>query len=111
MMGTARSKNGANVEAQLNAMLGVHFAKGTLLNATSVVTNMSGCPVPATIAVDPVASDTIRVEYSLNGGDTWKPWPAGDVTTYTEYRLVSSVTDVRITRQAGSGTTSTWSIA
>jgi hypothetical protein len=110
-MGTLRTKTGANIEGQANVMTGSSFAKGVLINGTPVSVNMANCPLPSTVSVTPANGDTVLVEYSLDDGTTWQNWPAGAVTAYAENRLTSSVTDVRITRSAGSGTTSRWSIA
>jgi len=110
-MGTLRTKTAANIEGQTNVMTGLAFNKGVLLNATPVIVNMANCPLPSTVSITPVNGDTVSVEYSLDEQTTWQPWPNGAVTAYSESRLTSSVTDIRITRTGGSGTTSRWSIA
>ena len=110
-MGTLRTKTGANVEGQANVMTGYSFAKGVLANGNPVIQNMANCPLPSTVSITPAVGDTLLVEYSLDDQTTWQNWPNGSVTAYSESRLNSSVTDIRITRTNGSGTTSRWSIA
>jgi len=111
-MAITKGKDGSNIENYTRVMTGFSFAKGTLTNANpSATKNLSGCPIPCTVAVRPNAGDTVRLEYSLDEAATWQAWPSGDVTTYTELRMISGVTDIRITRVSGTSQLSTWAIS
>lgn len=110
-MAIKRAKDGSNIENYTSVMTGFSFAKGTLLNATPVIVNMVFCPLPCTVAVKPNAGDSIRVEYSLDEATTWRTWPAGDATDYTEVKMAGSVTDMKFTRITGSSSLSTWVIS
>lgn len=73
----------------------------TLVDATPVVLPMTGCSMPCTVWANPGAASTVRVEYSLDNGTTYRNWPPGDVTAYTESRIETCVTQLRFTRTAG----------
>ncbi len=80
----------------------------TLISGTPVIYNMGDMAqgLEPTLWAKPVAGDTITVDYSLNGGTVWEtPWIV--TTTNWEDVLVGSVTHIRFTRSAGTGTTST----
>ena len=84
---------------------------GVLVNGTAVVVPMSGANLPATVWVVPVAGDTVLVEYSMDGGVTYENWPNGSVTASSKDSLISGVTQLRFTRTAGTGTTSTYGVS
>jgi hypothetical protein len=87
------------------------FINSVLLNGTPVVMQMVGIPIPTTVWVVPAAGDTVLVEYSMDGGATYENWPNGSVTARSEDSLVSGVTQLRFSRTAGSGVTSTYGIS
>ncbi len=99
-------------------MLGIAWDSGTLTSGTAVVVQMDGAPKPATITVNPLTGDSVKVEFSTNGGTTYYPWylegdtdiVAGVVTVSKTLVLLSGVTHLKFTRSAGTGITSTWSI-
>lgn len=99
-------------------MLGVSWDSGTLTSGAAVVVQMEGAPKPATITANPASGDSVKVEFSVDDGVTYAPWylegdtdiSGGVVTVRKTLVLISSVTHLRFTRTAGSGTASTWSI-
>ena len=82
---------------------------GTLTSGSAVTVTTSRVKLPATVAVYPVAGDTVTVEYSMNGS-TWTAWSFGGVTAAQMDVLDAPVAQMRFTRSAGSGTTSTYHI-
>ena len=82
---------------------------GTLVDGTAAVVVTKQCKLPATVAVYPAGGDTVTVEYSMNGS-TWTAWSFGGVTAAAMDVLDSPVAQMRFTRSAGSGTTSTYHI-
>ena len=86
---------------------GVVFASGTLTDGNDVIVPLAGAPLPCTLAITPAAGDTVSYWYTVDGTNYVL---RAAVTTYTEERLDSGAVALKITRTAGSGTTSTWSI-
>lgn len=85
------------------------YVEGTLPNATPVpiTADQWGSKFPATVAVRPAVGDTVRVEYRAGPTDpTWTAWDNGDVTAASTMTIQSPISALRITRQAGTGTTS-----
>lgn len=79
----------------------------TLTDGTAQSIEGKHLPIPATVWARPAAGDTVSVEYSLDGGSNYEDWPNGDVTAFASDTLISGVTNIRFTRSAGTGTTST----
>ena len=86
---------------------GTVFASGTLTDGNDVIVPLAGAPLPCTLAITPAAGDTVSYWYTVDGTNYVL---RAAVTTYTEERLDSGAVALKITRTAGSGTTSTWSI-
>lgn len=84
----------------IRTMFGSISTSGQFGTLTKVVP-MLRAPCPATVWVRPGAGCTVRVEHSLDAGLTYTAWPSGDVTAYTENRLVSGVTHLRFSRTVG----------
>lgn len=83
-------------------------SKITLVDGTPIVVSLvdSTFILPPTIWAKPRSGDTITVDYSLDGGDTWEtPWIA--TTVNWDDVLAAGVSHIRFTRSAGTGTTST----
>ena len=76
--------------------------KVTLKDSNPFVFVAAGLPLPATVWARPNTGDTITVEESTDDGATFRPWPTGPCTAYTEQTLLSGVTHLRFTRSAGS---------
>lgn len=101
-----------SIPENMTKMLG-SVIDGVLLNATPIVIYMRGAPVPATVWVNPVAGDTVTVEYSLDSGITYAAWELGAITSASATKALvffSGITNLRITRTAGAGVTSTYGV-
>ena len=82
------------------------FARIITPNSTPIILSMLEAPVPCTITAYPVSGDTILVEQSCDGGNNFNPIALLNVTALTNTILTSGLTHIRVTRTAGTGTTS-----
>ena len=82
---------------------------GTLTSGTAVAVDLSRKAGPTTIWVRPTNSDTVSVEYTVDGTN-WVAWPNGTVSAYSVDVLDAPVLQVRFTRASGSGTTSAYGL-
>jgi len=81
---------------------------GVLTGATAVTVPLDVL-YPATVFVQPLSGDSVLVEYSLDGL-LWYAWPNGTATTVSSDVLDAPVRGLRVTRTAGSGTTSRYGV-
>lgn len=93
-----------------DAMDGVQFASGTLLDGNPVIVPMAGARMGCTVWVEPVAGDTVTVKYSRDDEVTYYDWPRGPVTTGDADVLVGAITHLSFQRTAGAGTTSKYGV-
>lgn len=82
---------------------------GVLTSGAAVAVDLSAQRGPTTIWVRPTNSDTVSVEYTVDGTN-WTAWPAGTVSAYAVDVLDAPVLQVRFTRASGSGTTSAYGL-
>lgn len=82
---------------------------GVLANGTAVPVPIAGLSLPLTVWVRPTNSDTVSVEYTVDGTN-WVAWPNGTVSAYSVDILDAPVLQVRFTRASGSGTTSAYGL-
>lgn len=73
-------------------------------SSDAIVVDMSGVAVPRNIWVIP-SSATVSVEYSVDGGNSYSDWPAGDVTAATSDTLIYPVSSIRMTKVSGTSFT------
>lgn len=103
-----KSTNGAAHVTQRAS--GSVFASGALANTTPVILSMEGAPIPATVWVVPGTGDTVKVEYSMDGGTTYTTWPNGSVTTSDSDILLSAITYLKFTATTDVTHTSTYGV-
>lgn len=82
---------------------------GTLVDGSAAIVD-TGDVYPLTVWVAPEAGDTVTVEYRVSSAAPWTAWAKGAATSYTDDVLVGPVAQLRFTRSAGSGTTSTFGV-
>lgn len=93
----------------MSVMHGLFIAPTYLMNATPVVASMVGAPMPATIKLKVTAGDTLVLEQSQDGGQTYEP-PEATITASQSFVMNSGCTHIRVTRTAGTSTTSYFSV-
>jgi hypothetical protein len=92
-----------------DTMLGLVIGPIVLLNATPVVQPMAGAPLPSIIKLYVTAGDTLVLDQSFDGGLTYDT-PLLTTTTTTGQRLDAGCSHIRVTRTAGSSTTSYFTV-
>jgi len=93
----------------MNTMIGVSKS-GTLIDGVPIIIPMINFVFPATVWVAPAVNDSVTVSYSVDNGNTYKIWPNGVATEFSNDTLISGVTHLKFQRTAGSGITSTYGI-
>jgi hypothetical protein len=80
-----------------------------LLNSTPVVAPMAGAPLPSIIKLYVTAGDTLVLDQSFDGGVTYDT-PLMTTTTSQGARLDAGCSHIRVTRSAGTSTTSYFTV-
>jgi hypothetical protein len=81
-----------------------------LTDGSPQVVPLSGAVLPLTVWVNPVAGDTVTVEYQPGVNGPWLAWPNGAATAFSSAVLDAPVEALRFTRSAGAGITSTFGV-
>ena len=93
-----------------NRMTGPFKPPTALANGVAVTISMMGASLPATVWVNAVAGDTVKVSYSLDGIN-YSDWPKGDVVGVASNDVLDSgVHSIKFQRTAGAGVTSTYGV-
>lgn len=95
-----------------NQMSGLWLAPTYLLNGAPVIESMAGAPLPCTIILYPMSGDTLMVEQSRDGGLTWTTLPSGGAVTVSDtgFVLTAGCSHIRVTRSAGTSSSSYFTI-
>ena len=79
------------------------FAKSVVVGTPEIYTLPGFFEGGMTVGVDPGVAGSVLVEYRLHTSQAWRAWPAGTVTTYTEYVILSRLQALRFTATTSNG--------
>lgn len=88
----------------ISSQMGNFFAKVVLLDATPIIMNMQGAPIPCLVSAYPNTgtSDSVSVEQSNDQGLTWNAaFVIPATAAAANQQLNSGCTHLRCTRTAG----------
>lgn len=92
----------------IQSMIGMFIAPTYLTNSTPIERSMVGAPLPCTITLYVTAGDTLTFEQSFDGGLTYVL--EATITATQSFVLTSGCSNIRVTRTAGSSTTSYFTV-